>query len=202
MNKTNIIVGAIAVIALIVGGIAFLRGPSSSTSSSVASTQNYGNTSIDGSQSNLPNPSNSDYSVARLAQGFGTNLSVNSGVGNINVEAQAQNMVAGTTTVCTIQNPFNATSTIMSVTANLKTGISGGATFALGTTTSGTATSTGLATTAFGTFVGGLITWDPSVNNAYLAPLGQITLGFTGGSATGTPFTINGTCSALLESVD
>lgn len=196
MNKTNIIVGVIAVVALILGGLAYIKNTSVSSG-----TQSFGNVSVDGSQSNLPNPSNSDYSVARLAQGFGTNLSVNSGVGNINIEGQAQNMVAGTTTVCTIQNPFNATSTIMSVVANLKTGISGGATFALGTTTSGTATSTSMSSVAFGTFVGGLITWDPGVQNAYLAPLGQVTLGFTAGSATGTPYIINGTCSALFQSV-
>ena len=177
--------------ALILGGISFLRA----TPATVASTQSFGNTSIDGSQSNLPNASNSDYSVARLAQGFGTNI------GNINVEAQAQTMVAGTTTVCTIANPFNATSSIMSVDINLKTGISGGATFALGTTTSGTATSTNLLSSALATNVGGVITWDPGTNNAFLAPNGQVTLGFTSGSATGTPYIINGTCAVMLQSV-
>lgn len=195
MNKTNIIVGGIAVLALLLGGIAFLRGSSSTNDSPVASTQNYGNTSIDGSQSNLPNASNSDYSVARLAQGFGTNI------GNINVETQAQNMVAGTTTVCTIANPFNATSSIMNIVLDVKAGISGGATFALGTTTSGTATSTNVLSSALATNAGGVITWDPSTNNAFLGPNGQITLGFTAGSATGTPYIINGTCAVMLQSV-
>lgn len=200
MNKTNIIVGVIAVIALILAGLAYLKNTESSP---VASTQNYGNTSIDGSQANLPNPSNSDYNVARLALGLGTNMSnSNSGVGNINIEAQSQSMTAGTTTACTIANPFDATSTIMSITANFKSGISGGVTFALGTTTSGTATSSGMLTSAFGSNVGGVITWDPSVSNAYIAPSGEVVLGYTTGSATGTPYIINGTCSAVFQSVN
>jgi hypothetical protein len=200
MNKTNIIVGAIAVVALILGGISFFRA----TPATVASTQSFGNTSIDGSQSNLPNPSNSDYSVARLAQGFGTNLSnSNTGAGNINIEAQAQNMISGTTTVCTLANPFNATSTITGFVVDLKTGVlTGGGTFAAGTTTSGTATTTGLFSTTYASSSAGQVfTWDPGSLNGYLGPTGQVTLGFTAGSATGTPYSIVGTCSATFQSV-
>lgn len=198
MNKSNIIIGGIAILALFLGGFSLLAKEKTST----AMTQTVGNIAQSGTQANLPNPSNSDYAVSRLALGFGTNLSNPAGTfGNINIESQAQQMTAGTTTACIIQNPFNATSTLMSFVGDLQTGISGGATFAIGTTTSGIGTSTNMLSVALATGVGGLMTWDPGVQNAYIAPLGSVVVGYTGASATGTPFTINGYCQAMFQSV-
>lgn len=202
MNKTNIIIGGIAVIALL--GVIFLgltRAPAQTTTS-------FGNTSIDGTQANLPNPSNYDYLVARLVLGLGTNTSVSStGVGNINIAGQRQLLASGTSTVCAIQNPLNATSSVMNVSMNITTATSSAITWGLGTSTTQFATSTSMETAAIAASNQGTITWDPGSNNAVIGPGQWFTIGPAAGTAGNTGAFSNGvvlvgSCQMTLQSAN
>lgn len=171
----------------------------------VVGATNFGNTSIDGSQSNLPNPSNYDYLVARLALGLGTNISnSNTGVGNINVAGQKMNLVSGTSTPCAIQNPLNATSTISSVSMNITVATSSAITWSVGSSTTAFATTSNMETVAVAAGAQQTITWDPGADNAQIAPRDWVVIGASGATAAGTgAFTsiiLGGTCQIVLNS--
>lgn len=200
--KTYTTVISSALVALIVAGGLWLALPAKTPI--VGANAIFGNTSIDGSQSNLPNPSNSDYDVARLALGLGTNLSVSAtGAGNVNIEAQRMNMLAATTTPCAIQNPFNATSTLVDAAYNVTTATSTAAsliistsTTAYGVPTSGNSPVFGgtLAANAQGTFSVG----ETASSTGYgivLAPTAWVVFTLTSAN------TLGGTCSAVFQSV-
>lgn len=190
-------IGISALVAVIVTGAIWLSLPAKTPV--VGANAVFGNTSVDGSQSNLPNPSNTDYDVARLALGLGTNLSnSNTGAGNVVLEAQRMALVAATTTPCAIQNPFNATSTIQSVTVNVTTSTSTAASFQLATSTTAFANTSPifgatLAANQQGTFMTGE-TASTTGLGVVLPPTGWIVMTLTSAN------TLGGTCSALLQS--
>lgn len=193
--KTYVIAG---IVSLIVAGGIWLALPAKTTT--VTTAASFGNTSIDGSQSNLPNPSNYDYLVARLGLGLGTNVSnSNTGVGNLNIESQKMVLIASTTP-CAIQNPTGATSTIINFALNVTTSTSTATSFAIGTSTTQYATTTTMETAGLGAGSQGTITWDPGVNNSVIGP-GQW---IVAGNALGQvfyPFATGGSCSATFETV-
>lgn len=195
MNTTlkTVIVSAIA--AIVVAGGLWLMLPAKEAT--VATS--YGNTSIDGSQTSLPTPSNYDYLVARLAFGLGTNLSnSNTGAGNINMAGQKANLLPASTTVCAILNPFSATSTVQSFSINVTTSTSTATSFAIGTSTNAFATSSSMVTGTIGSGATGVVTWDPGANNGSIGPGQYVTVG----NATGQvfyPFAVGGTCQATFQ---
>ena len=198
MTTSQKVIGAVAVLGVILGAVALLL-PHSTPSTATT----FGNTSVDGSQSNLPNPSNFDYLVARLALGYQTNLSVNgTGANNINVEAQRANMVSTSTVICAIQNPFNATSTIQNVVFNPTVGTSSSLTLTVGTSTSAVATSSTMMTVVVPAGSTGYpATWDPSTNNAAIPPGDWVVFGPGAGTAVTYAYTYTGTCSGLFQSL-
>lgn len=198
-NKTTMTTIKIALIAAVVALIvsAAAWGVAPVKSSSVT----YGNTSTDGSQAILPNPSNFDYLVGRIAIGLGTNVSnSNTGAGNINLEGQRMALVAATTTPCAILNPLNATSSVTGFTMNITTSTSTAISLAIGTSTTAYATSTTMETAAVAAGAQATITWDPGVNNAVIGPGQYIVAGNATGQVT-YPFAIGGTCQATFQSV-
>lgn len=198
MNETLKTIGVSAFVALVVAGGIWLALPAKTPV--VGANAVFGNTSIDGSQSNLPNPSNSDYDVARLALGLGTNLSIsNTGVGNVNIEAQKMNLVAATTTPCAIQNPLNATSTVQDVTVNVTTSTSTTASFSVATSTTAFANTSPyygatLAANVDGTFMAGETASSTGLG-VVLPPTGWVVMTLSSQN------TLGGTCSAVFQSM-
>lgn len=190
-------IGISAIVALIITSGVWLMLPAKTPV--VGANAVFGNTSVDGSQSNLPNPSNTDYDVARLALGLGTNLSnSNTGAGNVVLEAQRMALVAATTTPCAIQNPFNATSTVQSVTVNVTTSTSTSASFQLATSTTAFANTSPifgatLAANQQGTFMTGETASSTGLG-VVLPPSAWIVMTLTSAN------TLGGTCSAILQS--
>lgn len=187
-------------IALLIAVGALLLGFSNSAMKAVSQATPFGNTSIDGNQALLPNPSNTDYEVARLALGLGTNLSnSNTGAGNVVVEAQRVAMVAATTTPCAIQNPFNATSTVQDFVANITTATSTAVGFQIATSTTAFLNTSPvfgatLAANQQGTFMTGETASSTGLG-VILPPTGWVTMTLTSAN------TIGGTCSAVFDSV-
>lgn len=199
MNNTLKTVITSAFVALIVAGGIWLTLPAKEATVGAAAL--FGTTSIDGSQANLPNPSNGDYVVARVALGIGTALTnSNTGSGNVVEEAQRMAIVSASTTPCAILNPFNATSTVMNFVMNVTTATSTGTSFAIGTSTTAFATTTSMETAGLASNAQGTITWDPGLNNSVIGP-GQYVVA---GNATGQvfyPFAVGGFCQATFQSV-
>lgn len=199
MNN-NLITAAVvsAIVAIVVAGGIWLSLPAKEDT--VA--QGFGNTSVDGSQANLPNPTNYDYIVARVAMGLGTNLTnSNTGSGNINFEAQKMVLNVATGTPCAIQNPFNATSTLVDATLNITTSTTTAGVITIATSTTAFATTSPifgatLASGAQGTFMAGETASSTGLG-VVLPPTGWLVIGVAG--ATGG-FTYGGTCSAVFQS--
>lgn len=199
MNNTLKTISISALVAFIVTGAIWLALPAKTPV--IGANAVFGNTSIDGSQANLPNPSNSDYEVARLALGFGTNLSnSNTGAGNVNIEGQRVAITAASTTLCAIQNPFNATSTLQEFTMNVTTASSTATQLVIGSSTNAFSPANSpfygatLAASREGTFVTG--------DTATSTGLGVV-LGPTDWMIVTTPTaqTLGGTCSGLFVSI-
>lgn len=184
MNKTNIIVGAIAVLALIVGGIAFLRSPSTITNdvSQAQPNQQFG--AAGGTQMPngkiLPNPSVLDYFLARVAlETDGTFMEggATAATGIIEqsqVTACNQGIYAGSSTLFAIANPNNATSTF-SITDMTATGQATTTSLLVGTST---ATTTNAPT-------GSLVTSSLATSTSYFfAPGTGVGTGNSSGSNT------------------
>lgn len=194
--KTGIIAAVVAIVVTL-GVWALLPAKTAN----VGAAALFGNTSTDGSQAILPNPTNYDYLVARVALGLGTNLTnSNTGAGNVNIEAQKQNMVSASTTVCAIANPFNATSTVSSFAMNITTGTTTATSYAIGTSTTAFATTTTMETAPVASGAQATITWDPGVNNSVIGPGQFIVVGNAVGQVF-YPFAAAGTCSATFQSV-
>lgn len=197
MNDTLKTIITSAVVAFIITAGIWLTLPAKTP---VIGAATFGNTSVDGSQSNLPNPSNADYEVARLALGLGTNLSnSNTGAGNVVIEAQRMSLVAATTTPCAVQNPFNATSTVLSTTVNVTTATSTSASFNLATSTTAFAATSPyfgatLAANAQGSFTAGE-TASTTGLGVILPPTGWVVMTLSSAN------TLGGTCSATFQSV-
>lgn len=196
MNDTLKTIITAAIVALVVAGGTWLVLPAKEAHVGAATV--FGTTSVDGSQANLPNPSNYDYLVARVALGLGTNLTnSNTGAGNVNVEAQKMNLVAATTTPCAIQNPFNATSTLVNAVMNVTTGTSTAAVLTIATSTTAFAATSPvfgatLAANTQGTFMAGETASSTGLG-VVIPPTGWVT--FTLASQN----TLVGTCSAVFQ---
>lgn len=133
---------------------------------------------------------NLDYLVLSQALGFTT-------PGNpttVNMTAVRSALTTGSNIPCVVQNPFNATSSIMSVAFNVSSSSATSFTIAIGTSTVSTATSSVLTSGTIGANTQGTITWDPSSNNGVIAPNGYITGGTNNGSLVG----FGGSCTALF----
>lgn len=198
MKKTTTIIGVVAVIALLVA----IWAKATPASTPIVGAANYGNTSTDGTQTNLPNPTNYDYLVARLSLGLGTNTSVSgSGVGNINISGQRAQMLASavaTSTPCVIQNPNSSTSTITNLSFQVTTGTTTSGFVTIATSTSPNATTSLITTGTIGSNAQGLITWDGGINNNMIPGFGYVVFGVSGISS---GFSYNGTCSAVFQSI-
>lgn len=184
-------IGISALVALIVATGIWLVLPAKTPV--VGANALLGNVSVDGSQSNLPNPSNSDYEVARLALGLGTNSTP------INIEGQRMALVAATTTPCAIQNPFNATSTVQNVTINVASSSASSEEFSIATSTTAFNASSiyygaTLAANAMGTFMAGETASSTGLG-VVLPPTGWVVM--TLASAT----SFGGTCTAVFQSI-
>lgn len=191
MKTIKIIIGAVIVI-LIAVGISYAITPKS-----------------DGTAGAVPThpPTYYPYLQAGQALGLGgiqtSSFTTNNAI-NLTGTRLALTTSTGTTTSCSIQNPFTATSTISSIdiqTSSATTTITSVAiatsTNAFSTTTTNTLLSTTLAANAFGTF-----TFDGSVNNNILGPGQSIIVTFTGtGAGAGGGSQIAGVCNAVINSI-
>lgn len=194
MTTTKTIITA-AIVALVVSAGIWLALPAKTA---VVGATNFGNTATSGTQANLPNATNYDYLVARLALGLGTNTS------NVVIEAQRMSLVSATSTPCAIQNPFNATSTVQTVTMNITTATSSAITWAVGSSTTAFATSSNMESIPVVAGAQTTITWDPGINNATLSPRGWVVIGPDTATLVGTgafsSVVLAGSCSATFQS--
>lgn len=197
MTKTIITAG---IVALIVAVGLWLILPAKAP----IATASFGNTSTDGSQSNLPTPTNYDYLVARLGLGLGTNLSVSStGAGNINILGQKMNLVGATTTPCNIQSPFTTATSTAELIMNITTATS---------TSQNIQIATASVPNAFTTIVSSGVTVTGGTQatlgvDTIASSTGQlITVGPSGwiaaGSSNSTALTYGGTCSVIFTSAN
>lgn len=135
---------------------------------------------------------NMDYLVLSQALGFGNTGSSP----NVNIAGPRTAFTAATTTPCAIQNPLNATSTIVAFSMNVTTGPAAAANIVVGTSTSAFGTSTGMLSSTVNTGAQATLTWDPPVNAGVIAPNAWIVAGTNGTGAT----TIGGSCNAIFVS--
>lgn len=194
MTTTKTIITA-AIVAFIVATGIWLVLPAKTA---VVGASNFGNTATSGTQANLPNPTNYDYLVARLVLGLGTNTS------NVLVGAQRMALVSGTSTPCAIQNPYNATSTVLGLSMNITTATSSAITWAIGSSTTAFATSSNMESIAIAAGAQSTITWDPGSNNAVLSPRGWIVIGpdtaTVSGTGAFTSIVLAGSCQVTFVS--
>lgn len=205
MTKQNILIGAIAVIALFVLVRTFLV--SSSTITAGAFTPSNGiNMPAGTALSNgyvLPNPTTYDYLVSRtymVAQGifgYGNGTSVNT-----NEQIVRQTLVAATTTPCSIQNPLNATSTYSS-TLNATVATSSAGIFDVGTSTTAFATSSLGSAQTIAANTQGTLSYAGSSGSGgnIIGPLGWVVYGMNTGSVS-YGYTYGGTCQATFKSAN
>lgn len=135
---------------------------------------------------------NMDYLVLSQALGFGDT----GGNPKVNITAARTALVANSTIPCAIQNPLNATSTILSFAFNVAVGTSTSENIVVGTSTSATATSSGMVSQTIGSGALATITWDPPINSGVIGP-SQWILGSTNGTGA---VTYTGSCSAVFVS--
>ncbi len=143
-------------------------------------------------------PSVMDYLQLTQALGFGPL----GGAANVNIMGVKAQIPTGPNLItCSLQNPFNATSTVMNAVLNITTGTSSAATFVFATSTSATATTTKVASYTLAAsqqatigFYGATTTGEaPSI-----APNGYLNIGTDVSSAVGYPYTYVGNCSAIF----
>lgn len=111
--------------------------------------------------------------------------------------AQRKTLTTATTTICAIQSPFAATSTLVSTTLNITTGTSTAATITLATSTTAFATTSLITTFTVGSGAQATPNWDGGVNNSLVAPNGWVVYGAAGAANPG--FTYGGTCNAVFR---
>lgn len=143
-------------------------------------------------------PSVMDYLQLTQALGFGPL----GGAANVNIMGVKAQIPTGPSLItCSLQNPFNATSTVMNAVLNITTGTSSVATLVFATSTTATATTTKVATYILGAgqnatigFYGATTTGEaPSI-----APNGYLNVGTDISSAVAYPYTYAGNCSAIF----
>ncbi len=182
-------------VSLILVGIFHIGAVSQAFGTIAAGITNYTGISITGT------PGTFDVSGTATFNGQTT---MSASVGSISTKVVRQTLTAATTTPCAIQNPFLATSTIVSFALNITTGTSSAAVFAVGSSTTAFATTTGMvANAAITSSATGNITWDPGTNNAAISGSNWIIAGLIAGSngAPNNAYTYVGTCQAVFQTV-
>lgn len=142
-------------------------------------------------------PSVFDYLQVTQALGFGPL----GGANNVNVMGVKANIAAANLVPCSLQNPFNATSTVVSAVFNVTTATSSAGQLVFATSTSATATTTALSKYTLGGGELASIAFSLSTSTgqqAVVAPSGYLNIGTDTGSAVGYPYTWGGTCSAVF----
>lgn len=212
MQTSTKVIGGLIALALIIGGFFFFRGsapqssgPPAAAAPSFGAVSNTnapaaGSTSASGTI--LPNPSVFDYLVSRTylyfdkALGFG-----NSTATPINEQAARAATVATSSVLCAVQNPLNASSSIMHVSIFFTTAPTSTLSLVVGTTTFAQAqyaTSSGMMTISVPVSATSTsVDWDPGINNDGIAAGQWITFGVGGGSS-GVNFGGVGNCNALF----
>lgn len=117
---------------------------------------------------------------------------------SVDVHAVQQSFTSATTTPCSIQNPFSATTTLVGYVAQITVGTSTAASIDVGTSTTAFATTTNLVA-ARSVASGALdtITWFPAgAQSAILGPSEYVNVKTAGVGLSG--YTWTGTCSALF----
>lgn len=206
MTKQNILIGAIAVIALFALVRTFLVTSSvSPTAGSFTPTTGI-NMPAGTALSNgyvLPNPTTYDYLVSRVylvAQGilgYGNGTSVNT-----NEQIVRQPLVAATTTPCAIQNPLNATSTYSS-SFNVTTATSSAGIFDIGTSTTAFATSSAGSAQTIAANTQNTLSYAGSSGSGgnIIGPSAWILYGMNTGSVS-YGYTYGGTCQATFKTAN
>lgn len=210
-NIKTYIVGAIAVLALVLAGAALTRPASSGGGVSFGAIPSVNapaaNTVLPNGQL-LPNPSNFDYLVARLyfyvdgALGLGNGTSVPT-----NIQVVRALLTAATTTPCALRSPFTtATSTITSFTLNVTTGTSSASQLIFATSSTPYATTSMLMTatipaSAQASFVSSGVATSSQLGSV-VVPGGYAVIGTGAGSAVGYGYTYGGSCSATFQTIN
>ncbi len=205
--KTNIIAG-IAILGCILGLIGVFHKPSQSfgginnggSAGSAAGVTISANTTLpNGYQT--PNPSTFDYLVSRgflIAQGI-------FGYGNgtsVPTYQQVNRMVlnTATSTPCALQNPFNATSTMIDgIVFNVSVSTSSAGTLDFATSTSAFATTSLFSTIAAAANTQGTYTALPN-SGFTVAPNGWVVVGVHGTSLGG--YSYGGSCQATFQTIN
>lgn len=205
MKNLPIILGGIA---LLVAVGALLLGFSNSAKSTVA-TQSFGATNnaitepagtLLPNGTVLPNPSTSDYVVSRVYDAIQGALGIGDGTSvPIHEQAERELLTAATTTPCSLQNPFTATSSV-SIQGNITVGTSTAGTLTVATSTNAFATTSLVAT--FGVGASNMYSFSvdgPSATaNTIVGPSQWVVMGVSGVSY---GFTYGGSCSAEFQTL-
>lgn len=199
MTKQNII-GAIAVVALLLSVWAALTPKSSLTSFGALSNTNApvaGTIAPNGSV--LPNPSVLDYLVNRVMLYTDKTLAFGNTTGTpLYQQAIRQSLTAATTTPCALQNPFTSTSTLIAWDMNVTTATSSAGVLTLATSTTAYATTSAIATFSIAANAQGTRVWSGGNDVGVVAGSGYVVVGVQG---VAYGFTYGGTCSGIFQTL-
>lgn len=126
--------------------------------------------------------------------------------GNVQIQAVRQSIVAATTTPCTMQNPLNATSTLLDAYMNVTTGTSTAVQFVIATSSLQNATTSVVSTQTLGAGLMGTLMVGESASTTGLGiivpPTGYVTFGVALNSGSGGLATVGGTCGAVFQTTN
>lgn len=147
-----------------------------------------------------------DYLNLTQALGFGPNAQVQGSL-STNISGVRSNITPNSLVICSMQNPFNATSTIVNASLAITVGTSSAATIIPAVASTATATTTAIgqgfvvgANTALTLQTSGVAS--STDLGVAVGPNQYLNWGTTPSSAVGYAYTYTGTCNALFESAN
>lgn len=145
------------------------------------------------------------YLQATQALGLGGNTGGFYNTNNtVNLAATRQNINAASTTICALQNPFAATSTIQSIALNITTATGTAVSWVFATSTAQFATTSLIVSNNAVSGALSTITWDPGSNNSGIPGNAYVVVGangISGAGSTGIGAPFAGTCSAVFNTI-
>lgn len=125
---------------------------------------------------------------------------------SVEMTAVHQSLVSGTSTPCSIQNPYNATSTVTDFALNITTATSSAIQWVVGTSTTAFATSSSMLTQSVAANAQATIAYGDAFGSNVVGPSQYVLAGPGAGTSVGTnafsSILIVGTCQASFKTVN
>lgn len=156
----------------------------------------------------LPNPSTSDYTVERVYDAIQSSLGLGNGTSvPTHIQGVRAALTAATSTICALQNPYTATSTIVSSALNITTATSSAGSIIAAVALTPFATTTVIAQgiSVPASSLASLVVGETASSTGagvIVGPSNYIVWGMTPASAVGYGYTYGGTCQAVFETIN